>query len=135
MEKIEYRAVTKFLPKEGLSPKEIKARLDNVYREASPSYTTVKDWAKQFRLGRESIEDYPRDGRPVEVVTQENLSLVEEEVLSDRRLKVKEISERLGLSKTTVFRIIGEGLHMKKVYRTKTSDKEVISMAFPAAQY
>lgn len=76
----------------------------------------MKEWAKQFRLGRESIEDDPRDGRPVEVVTEENVSLVEDELSSsDRRLKLKEISARLELSITTVFRIIHEKLHMTKV--------------------
>ena len=54
MSKVEYRAVIKFLTKEGLAPTAIK-RLDGVYGEASPSYSTVKEWAKQFRLGRESV--------------------------------------------------------------------------------
>jgi hypothetical protein len=37
MFKIEYRAVIKFLTKEGESPAEIKQRLDAVYGESSPS--------------------------------------------------------------------------------------------------
>src|SRR5258705_13842770 len=98
MLKIEYRAVIKFLTKEGLTPSAIKQRLDGVYREASPSLSTVKKWAKQFRLGQESVEDAPREGRPVAVLTAENVSLVEQEMLQDRRLKVKELSARLGLS-------------------------------------
>ena len=51
----------------------------------------------------------------MEVVTEENIRRIEEELLSDRRLKLKEISARLEISKTTVFRIIREHLHMKKV--------------------
>jgi hypothetical protein len=43
MFKIEYRTVIKFLTKEGKSPAEIKKRLDVVYGESSPSYSTVKD--------------------------------------------------------------------------------------------
>ena len=69
MSKVEYRAVIKFLTKEGLAPAAIKQRLDGVYGEASPSYSTVNEWAKQFRIGRESVEDELRQGRPVEVVT------------------------------------------------------------------
>jgi hypothetical protein len=57
MFKIEYRAVIKFLTKEGKSPAEIIQSLDAVYGETSLSYSTVKEWAKQFRLGRETIED------------------------------------------------------------------------------
>ena len=103
MSKVEYCAVIKFLSKEGLAPAAIKQRLDGVYGEASPSYSTVKEWAKQFRLGRECVEDEPREGRPVEVVTEENIRCIEEELLSDRRLKLKEISVRLDIPKTTSF--------------------------------
>jgi hypothetical protein len=41
MFKIEYHTVFKSLTKEGKSPAEIK-RLDAVYGESSPSYSTVK---------------------------------------------------------------------------------------------
>ena len=55
MSKVEYCAVIKFLSKERLAPPANK-RLDGVYGEASPSYSTQKEWAKQFRLGRESVK-------------------------------------------------------------------------------
>ena len=71
MSKVKYRAIMKFLSKEGLAPAAIKQCMDGMYGEASASYSTVKEWAKQFRLGRDSIEDEPREGRPVEVVTEE----------------------------------------------------------------
>ena len=115
MSKVEYRAVIKFLTKEGLAPAAIKQSLDGVYGEVSPSYSTVKEWAKQFRLGRESVEDELRQGRPVEVVTEENIRLIEEQLLCDRRQTLKEISVRLEIPKTTIIRIIHEHLHMKKV--------------------
>jgi hypothetical protein len=41
----------------------------------------VKEWSKLFRLGRNSIEDDPRQGRPAEVV------------LGDRSLITKEIAK------------------------------------------
>ena len=51
MSKVEYRVVIKCLTKEGLAPAAIKQRLDDIYGEASPSYSTLKEWAKQFCLG------------------------------------------------------------------------------------
>jgi hypothetical protein len=51
-----------------------------VYGESSPSHSKVKEWAEQFHLGRESIEDDPRQGRPAEALTPET-ALVQEEVL------------------------------------------------------
>ena len=95
-------------------PAAIKQYLDGIYGEASPSYSTVKEWAKQFCLKRENVKDKPREGRPVEVVTEENIRGLKEELLSDRRLKLKEISVRLERPKTTVIWIIHEHLHIKK---------------------
>lgn len=112
---IEYRAVIKFLTKEGLAPKIIKERLDGVYGQSSPSYSAVKEWAKRFRMGQESLEDDARTGRPVEVITEDIVAIVEEVVLRDRRLKVKEISEMTKLSDTSVRRILHNHLGMHKV--------------------
>ena len=39
----EYRVLIEHLSKEGLEPAAIKQRLDGVYGEASPSYSTVKE--------------------------------------------------------------------------------------------
>jgi transposase len=76
--KTEFHAVIKFLTKGSKSPAKIKRRLDAVYGESSPSYSIVKEWAKQFRLGRESIEDDTRQGRPAEALTPETTALVQE---------------------------------------------------------
>jgi hypothetical protein len=76
MSKIEYRAVIILLRKEGLAPVAIK-RLDGVYGEVDPLYSTVKEREKQFCLGKQSIEDGPREGRPGEVVSEENISRIE----------------------------------------------------------
>jgi len=89
MSKVEYCVVIKFLSKEGLAPAAIKQRLEGIYGEASPSYSTVKEWDKQFHLGRNSVEDEPPEGSPVEVVTEENIRRIEEKLLSDRQLTLK----------------------------------------------
>jgi hypothetical protein len=49
----------------------------------------VKEWTKQFHLGRESIAHDPPQGRPAEALTPETIALVQEEVLQDGRLKTK----------------------------------------------
>jgi len=61
---LEQRSVIKFLSKEGKKPKA-------VYGESAPAYCKVKLWSKQFKWGRDSTEDDPHTGRPVEVTSEE----------------------------------------------------------------
>jgi len=65
-----------------------------VYGESAPSYYKVKFWSKQFKWGRESIEDNPHTGCPVEVTSEEMCQKLESLILADRRMKVSRLAER-----------------------------------------
>jgi [histone H3]-lysine36 N-dimethyltransferase SETMAR len=114
-ENFEHRSVIKFLTKEGIGPKDIHQRMVNVYGDHAPSKTTVKKWAAEFKRGRESIEDDPRSGRPVDATSPEICSAVERLVMEDRRLKVDQIAEALGISHGSVETILHEKLGLSKV--------------------
>ena len=47
-----------------MSPKEIQGNIAQKLAEDSPSFTTVKKWAAEFRLDSDRTEDDPRSGRP-----------------------------------------------------------------------
>jgi histone-lysine N-methyltransferase SETMAR len=64
MDKIGYRAVIKFFVKEGLTPNEIHSKFIKVYEDSSLSLSTIKKWAAEYKRGRTSLEDDPREGRP-----------------------------------------------------------------------
>ena len=68
---LEQRSVIKFLTKEGKKPK----RYLNAWWQfmgSLPLLTTKRNfWSKQFKWRRESIEDDPHTGRPVEVTSEE----------------------------------------------------------------
>ena len=102
MDKIEYRAVIKFFVKEGLTPNEIHLKFIKVYGDSSPSFSTIKKWAAEFKRGRTSLEDDPREGRPKSVTTPEIIEQVHDMMSDDRRMKVLEISETIGISKERV---------------------------------
>jgi histone-lysine N-methyltransferase SETMAR len=112
MDKIEYRAVIKFLVKEGLTPNEIHSKFIKVYGDSSPSFSTIKKWAAEFKRGLTSLEDDPREGHLKRATTPE---IIEQVVLDDRRMKVREISETIGISKERVGYILHEELDMKKL--------------------
>ena len=82
---IEFRAVIKFLTKEGTKAKEIHWRTADVYGDSSPKYSTVAKWSAEFKSGRDSLEDDPRPGRPADVICQEMTDHVERHVLNNCR--------------------------------------------------
>lgn len=85
MEKLEYRAVIKFLHFKEKTPTEIKAELDSVYGDTAPSFTTVETWAAEFKRGRTNIFYEERSERP-RTATTEMIDYVHEIVMDDRRL-------------------------------------------------
>ncbi|GBP52513.1 Histone-lysine N-methyltransferase SETMAR [Eumeta japonica] len=112
---IEHRAIIKYFVKKGKTPKEIFEDMVSVLQESAPSYTMVKKWARLFQQGRESCEDDPRPGRPVTVVTEENVRKIEKLVLADQRIKLWQIAEELQISKERVGEIIHEHMNMRKI--------------------
>lgn len=117
MNKSEFRAVIKHLHLKGLSPKEIKAELDAVHGTSAPVFATVYNWVNEFKRGRSSTKDEHRSGRPVEVSTPEIIDKIHDLILSDRRIKVRELVEATGISQGTVVSILHEKLSVKKFRR------------------
>jgi transposase len=61
--------------------------------------STIKEWAAEFKRGRTSREGDPREGHPKSATTPEITEQVLDMVLDDRRMKVREIAETIGISK------------------------------------
>jgi len=115
MDKIKYCAVIKFFIKEGLMPNEIHSKFIKVYGDSSPSFSTIKKWAAEFKHGRTSLEDDPHEGRPKSATTPEIMEQVHDMVLDDWWMKVREIAETIAISKERVGYILHEELDMKKL--------------------
>jgi hypothetical protein len=54
-----------------LTPNEIYSKLIKVYGDSSPSFSTIKKWAAEFKRGRTSLEDDPCEGRLKSATTPE----------------------------------------------------------------
>jgi hypothetical protein len=57
MDKIKYCAVKKFFVEKGLTTNEIHSKFIKVYVDSSPSFSTIKKWAAEFKHGRTSLVD------------------------------------------------------------------------------
>jgi histone-lysine N-methyltransferase SETMAR len=107
----------------------IHSNFIKVYGESSPSFSTIKKWAAKFKHGHTSLEDDPREGCPKSATTPEIIEQVHDMVSDDRRMKVREIAETIGISKERVGYILHEELDMKKfcarlVPRVLTADQK-----------
>jgi transposase len=98
MDKIEYHAVMKFFVKEGLTTDEIHLKFIKVCGDSSPSFSTIKEWAAEFKCGCTNLEDDTLEGRPKSATTPEIIEQVHDMVLDDRRMKVREITGIIGIS-------------------------------------
>jgi len=127
MEKEQYRSVIQFLFLEGKSRSEIKERLDAAYGDPSPSMTTVKNWFDDFQRGRTSVFDEPRPGAPKTATTEDNVTKIHDLVLADRRLKIREIAETVGMSKDRVGHILHAILGMRKLTPDNKRNRETTS--------
>ena len=108
------RSVIRFSWCKGTTPIEIHRELISVYGEKCMDVKNVRKWCREFQEGRTNVHDEAGRGRPS--VSDETVNKVEELLLADRRLTVREISELLGdVSKTTVDKILTEILLYHKV--------------------
>lgn len=115
MNKIEYRAVIRFLFLKKKTNDEIKIELDDVYGDSAPSLSTIKYWTAEFKRGRTIIFDDERPGRPREVTIPELVDKIHGMVIDDRRVRVCEIAEAVGMSRERVENILHEYLGMRKL--------------------
>ena len=78
--------------------KEIHEDFMETLGKKSPSYSTVKKWAGEFKRRRESIEDDGWSGCPKDATADGNVKVVHTLVMCDRRRDLPSIASKLGIS-------------------------------------
>lgn len=115
MEKIGHHYVMQYLHLKGLSSNNIKGELDSTLEEFPPSYT-VKYWVAGYKRSPTSCPNEHRRDRPNEMTTPEMLKEINKMVLNDRRLKVCDVTDIVGISeksKDSSFCMQGHGVFLK----------------------
>ncbi|XP_018352128.1 PREDICTED: histone-lysine N-methyltransferase SETMAR-like [Trachymyrmex septentrionalis] len=115
MEKQEYRILIKHCFFMRKTSEQSLQWLQKCYPTSAPSRTIVYRWFSEFKMGRTSTEDPPRSGRPKEATNAEIVKQVHRIVSSDRKVKLRELAEAVGISKERTGYILHDLLKMKKL--------------------
>ena len=91
------------------------AELDSTLGESAASFTTIKYWVTEFKRGRTRCQGEHCSYQPNEVTTTEMVKKILKIVLDDRRLKVRELVDMVGISKSAVHLIFTENLEIRKL--------------------
>ena len=111
----EQRIYCKIRSQFGFPPTEIHANLQKVYGNGALRYATVCKWVRCFNDGWESVENNPRVGRPVSVLTEKNVATVKTLIEEDARYTMQEIEELSGIHLSNVLKNFRVGLGLRKI--------------------
>ena len=111
----EQRICVKFCVKIGKSVTETFEMLKIAFREEAMGRTQTYEWLKRFTEGRTSNDNDPRSGRPSTSKTDDNVANVREVIGSNRRLTVREVAEKVSISKTVCHEILTENFGMHRI--------------------
>ena len=105
-----------FCVKLGWSFDEIKHGLQTCYGVNNNilSDRSIHRWVTRFRTGHANVVDMARAPKPKTGRSQRNIRKVEDVVAADRRITIREIALKTGLSRTTVQRILRKDLKLSK---------------------
>ena len=89
--------------------------LQTAFRPSCMNRTSVFEWHKRFKEGRESVRDSERCGRSKEVRTPELIGQIKNFLDKDRRVSIETISAQFDVSVGTVHTTIRQELKMPKI--------------------
>ena len=108
----EERYAIKFCFKVGINVTETYGILQATFAPSCKNRTSVFEWHKRFKEGRESVMDDERYGRSKEVRTSELIGQIKNFIDKDRRVSIE---TQFDISVGTLHTIIREELKMRKI--------------------
>ena len=85
------------------------------FGESTLSEINIYKWYKQFKEGREDVNDNPRPGRLSTSTTDESVEAVKKMILENRRITIRKVAEEVGMSVDACHAIFSDVLGMRRV--------------------
>ena len=111
----EQHVIIRFLHLRGVTPIEIHRPLSETCCDGVMDVKNVRSWVRQFKEGRTSCDNEPKQPQPRTSRTDNMLARVEQIVMEDRRLGVRDIASKAGISMGSAHTVLHEDLKMRKV--------------------
>ena len=111
---VKQRTAIKFCVLDGKNRKETMEMLVKAYGDAAMKRTTLHKWYMRYENGYESVMDEQRSGCPTSITSQK-VQEIKELLDKDRRIVVREVSQRVDCSVGTVHTIIHDNLNMRRL--------------------
>ena len=124
------RVAIKFCSKVDFLATKTVELIQKAYSDAALSRTTIFEWHKWFREGRESVKDDKRSGWPTTSRTNDNIAAVDKMVKEDQKVTSQLIADTLGILKTMVLQILREDLKKQKLCSTPRRIRQQLFNSF-----
>jgi len=111
----EQRVIIRFHHLRGMKPIEIHQQLSETCNDGVMDVKNVRLWVRQFKEGRTLCENKPKEPRPRASRSEDMIARVEQIVMEECRLTVKQIAANAGISVGFVDAILHDDLKMRKV--------------------
>lgn len=110
------RSCIKFCFQNKISAIKTLNMLQKAFGNHALSRSSVFDWYKLFKEGRQRVEDAPRPGQTKKSTDEEHIRQVRNLVLINRRLTTRDLADAVDISTGSILNIFNKHLEMKKLY-------------------
>lgn len=115
LSKENFRALIFYDFKCGLNENQCMERLTLAFGDEKPSRATIYRWFAEFKRGRVTVTDEPREAKPKTAVTSDNIARVQRMITEDPHCTYSAIQTTLGIGSAAVSKILHEELRMRKI--------------------
>lgn len=115
LSKENFRAIIFYNFRRGLTRLQCYEEIKSAFHDEAPCLRTVERWFSEFQHGNAILSDKSREGRPKSAFTEDNIVAVRQLILEDRHVTYREIEALLGISGTTIQKILHKELGVRKL--------------------